>query len=149
MAMEHLEWGRPVAGWRLSLSLDGKEFPTEERIAATIVFQNVSDREQRFGGHGPDFDYTLECTIGDGERVLPTSFGKTMLANRDLVKTTGGVLQANQQIVVELSLTHHLDLSLPGKYQLKVSRQADESASGTPNAPIIVSNTVEFEIKER
>ena len=65
------------------------------------------------------------------------------------MKTSGGVLRANQQIVVELSLARHLDLSLPGKYRLKISRQPDESASGAPSAPLVVSNTIEFEIKER
>jgi hypothetical protein len=147
--MEHLEWGRPTNGWRLSLSLDRNEFITEERIVATIVFQNASDREQRFGGHGADFDYVLDCSMVHGERVPPTLFGKMMLANREFAKTIGGVLQAKQQVVVEISLAHHLDLSLPGKYLLTVSRQADESASGAPNAPLILSNTIAFEIKER
>jgi len=147
--MEHLEWGSPVAGWRLSLSLDRKEFQPEQRIVATIVFQNISDREQRFGGHGPVFDYVLDCRMDYGQKVPPTLFGKTMLANRELVRTVGGALQAKQQVVVEISLTRLLDLSLPGKYLVNVSRQVDASASGAPSDPFIVSNTVAFELKEQ
>ena len=79
MAMEPMDWGRPVGGWRLSLSLDGNEFVAEERIIATIVFRNVSDREQHFGGHGPNFDYVLDCEMDHGEKVPPTLFGKRLI----------------------------------------------------------------------
>jgi len=56
---------------------------------------------------------------------------------------------AKQQVVVEISLTRLLDLSLPGKYLVNVSRQVDASASGAPSDPFIVSNTVAFELKEQ
>ena len=147
--MKDLQWGEPVKGWRLSLSLDKTSFATEEPVLATIVFQNVSNREQTLGGHGRDFDYTLDCKTDYGEKVPLTLFGKMMLANREIVKTTGGVLQPKEQIVVEVSISHHLDLSLPGKYRLYVSRQADASASGGPDEPFIASNMIEFKIEEK
>jgi hypothetical protein len=143
--MEDLQWGEPVNGWRLSLSLDKEIFTVEEPILATIVFQNVSTREQALGGHGRDFDYTLDCKTDYGEKVPFTLFGKKMLVNREIAKTTGGILQPKEQIVVEVSISHHLDLSLPGKYRLSVSRQA---LLDQPGEPFILSNTVEFKIEE-
>ena len=58
-------------------------------------------------------------------------------------------IRLKQQVVVEISLTRLLDLSLPGKYLVNVSRQVDASASGAPSDPFIVSNTVAFELKEQ
>lgn len=136
------QWGEPTDGWRLSLALDHTTYAHDAPIVATIRFQNVSGHEQRLGGDGRDFDHDLDCTTADGRRVPLTSYGKLMVENRGLGKATGGVLPPQGQTVVQLAISRHLDLSLPGRYRLVVSRQV--FANEDPNAPRVVSNAVEF-----
>jgi hypothetical protein len=69
-----------------------------------------------------------------------------MLANRELVKTTGGTLKPNEQIVVEVVVSRHLDLSLSGKYRLSASRQALVDGK---DEPFVVSNVVAFTIEDK
>jgi len=144
--MKDLEWGEPVKGWKLSLSLDRTEFIAGEPIVATMVFRNVSSHEQVLGGHGRDFDYVMDCKTDYGEGIPLTLFGKRMLANRELVKTTGGTLKPNEQIVVEVVVSRHLDLSLSGKYRLSASRQALVDGK---DEPFVVSNVVAFTIEDK
>jgi hypothetical protein len=146
MIMTDLGWGDPVKGWKLSLSLDRKDFLAGEPVMATMVFRNVSSREQTLGGHGADFDYVLNCQTDYGEAIPLTLFGKRMLAGRDLVKTTGGTLKPNEDIVVEVVVSRHLDLSLSGKYRLSASRRALVDEEGEP---FVISNSVEFAIEDR
>lgn len=135
-------WGEPTGGWRLSLSLPQATYAPDAPIVATIRFQNVSAREQQLGGNGRDFDHDFVCTLGDGAPVALTSYGRLMIENRGLGKSTGGVLPPRGQTEIQVQISRHLDLSLPGRYRLVASRQV--FANEDPQAPFVVSNTVEF-----
>ncbi|MBL8749291.1 MAG: hypothetical protein JNK78_09025 [Planctomycetes bacterium] len=136
------EWGEPTNGWRLSLSLDRATYAPDEPVVATIRFQNVSDHAQQLGGNGRDFDHDFSCTGVDGAPTPLTAYGKLMVENRGLGKATGGTLPPMGEISVQVPVSRHLDLSMPGRYRLEARRQV--FANEDPAAPHVVSNTVEF-----
>lgn len=144
--MRDLEWGDSVTGWRLSTSLDRTRFVPGETIIVTIVFKNVSDQEQDYGAKGKDFDHNLDCRNEQDEKVPLTLFGKRMVDNRGEGRYIMGELASQEQLVSEISLARHLDLSLEGKYKLRVSREIFPHED--QNEPPVVSNTVTFEITE-
>jgi hypothetical protein len=112
---------------------------------ATVSLQNVSASERWFGGYGRDFDHDFDCRFEDGAPVPLTRFGRTMVANRGLGKTVGGRLQPQESISVEVSLTRHLDLTLPGTYALVVTRMIH----GTDEVGALIrSNRIELDVAE-
>ena len=142
--MSDMPWGPTVDGWRLSVSLDKTQFFQGTRIVATIVFQNLATQPRSIGGHGVDFDYELDCRNQQETRIPFTLFGKRMLENRGEGKATGGVLEPGDRIVAEIILSRHLDLTLPGRYAITVSRKA---IAGAPDhETVVTSNTFSFEI---
>ncbi len=144
--MNDLEWGKTVNGWRLSLSLDKKIFVPEEKILITFVFENISDQTLQYGAQGKDFDYILNCKNEAGEEVPLSVFGQRRKANRGMGRYIVSELKPKQNLVAEVSLTRHLDMTLSGKYTLTVSREIFPHQGR--NDPPVISNTVTFEIRE-
>ena len=144
--MEKIEWGKAVEGWRISASLDKNAFKLDEIIIVTVVFENVSERKLVYGAQGKDFDYILDCRNDRDEKMPYTLFGKRMEANRGMGKYITSELAPKEKLVNEICLTRHVDLSLPDRYRLTVSREIfpHEGRSEPP----VVSNTCVFAIRE-
>jgi hypothetical protein len=142
--MTDMPWGPTVDGWRLSLSLDKPQFARGEKIVAAVVFQNTAAAPRGIGGSGVDFDYDIECRDQQGLPIPLTLFGRRMLENRGEGKATGGTLGPGEQVVAELALSLHLDLTLPGRYTVSVSRRPDTRNPG--RAPVVKSNVASFQI---
>jgi hypothetical protein len=143
--MTQVEWGEAIGGWRLSASLDKATFAVEERVIVTTIFKNVSDIEQGYGIQGRDFDYIFDCHNDRGEKVSPTLFGNRMAENRGHGRYLSNQLPPGESLVNEISVTRHLDLSLPGIYTLTVSREVFPQEG---RGPRLVSNAVQFEVTE-
>lgn len=144
--MSELAWGSTIDGWRLSASLDRPVFQVDEPVRVSVVFQNTADRPLPYGAQSKDFDYDLDCRDEAGKQVTVTRFGQRMMDNRGLVRYISSQVSPGGQLVNEISVSRHLDLTLAGKYTLTVARFAFPD-SGQPG-PRVVSNTVSFEIKE-
>lgn len=143
--MKTLEWGKPVGGWRLSASLDKDVFKTGEPIILSIVFENASEKKQAYGAQGKEFDHDLNCRSASGEAPL-TLYGKRMKDNRGRGRYVDGELAPGQNLVSEIALSRHLDLTLAGKYSLTVVREVFPHEGR--NEPVVVSNTCSFEIQD-
>lgn len=144
--MDNLNWGKPVNGWCLSASLDKMTFKSEEPIYVTVVFENVSEQTQGYGAQGKNFDYELVCLDKAGKEIPLTLFGQRMKENRGEGRYIMTELLPKQNIVNEISLTLHLDLSLPGKYTLTVSREIFPHEGS--NESLVIANELSFEIVE-
>jgi hypothetical protein len=144
-SMKDLEWGKTVAGYRLSASLDRAAFKPHEAVVVTVVFENVTDRDLPYGAQGKDFDYTLDCRNEQENQVPFTLFGQRMKANRGQGRYITAELPPKECLVNEISVSRHLDLSLSGKYTLTVSREIFPHQN--QNEPPVVSNTLAFEIE--
>lgn len=144
--MSDLQWGAAVGGWRLSGSLDKAEFKVGEPVPLNLVLENSSDTPLTFGAQNPDFDYFLKCNNERGEDVPLTLYGQRMKANRGLGKYIVAELGPKEQRAQELSLTRHLDLTLPGSYTVTVTREVFPARNR--GEPAVVSNKCVFEIKE-
>ena len=132
--------------WRLSISLNQTVFKPGEPIVVNIFFENISEGMLAYGAQGKVFDYTLDCRNDRGEKVPFTLFGMRMEENKGMGRYIDGELASNEQLINEISLTRHLDLSLPDDYSLTVSREVFPHRG--LNAPPVISNTVPFEIRD-
>lgn len=141
--MTELAWGATVGGWALSASLDKASFQAEEPVLVSLVLKNVSDGPLSYGTQNSDFDYVLECKNAQQEVVPLTLFGQRMQENRGRGRYVSKALLPQGQVVHEISATRHLDLSLPGKYTLIVTR---EISPGENDGQRLVSNPCVFEI---
>lgn len=130
----------------LNISLSRDVFPPGEPIWVRVVFENVSSTEQEYGAQSKDFDYILYCVDEQGGTVPPTLFGVRMAGNRGRGRYIRSVLGAGQQLINEILVSRHLDLSLVGKYSLRLTR--DVFPNTAAHGPTIASNVCLFEISE-
>ena len=143
--MEPLEWGQAVGGFRLSASLDKTTFSPCEPIRVSLVFRNVEKEPRPYTAQGADFDYDIDCRTVSGEPVALTAFGSRMKENRGHGRRAEGQLPPNGQLVSELLLGRHVDLSLGAKYTVTISRSV---ALGDRTSAMVVANSLAFEVRE-
>lgn len=143
--MSELEWGDAIAGWRLAATLDKQTFAVEEPILVTVVLQNVTTSDQIYDPAGAEADVVLECRRADGQPVTLTAWGNRAATPGGAPRDSGVTLAAGQTALGEISATRQLDLTLPGSYQLTVSRGVPP---GRENGPRLRSKTCHFEVTE-
>jgi hypothetical protein len=138
-------WPEPIpdaleeTGWRLTASLDRDRFRVDEPIHVTLVLENVSGRDLECVNAGSDFDYIPYCQVEGGGAPPPTCYGETVAGKRG--RHLFGVLAvpAGGHVVHGLLLTRFVDLSVAGRYTLRVAR----AHLGEPRT---LSNQCSFEV---
>jgi hypothetical protein len=138
-----LQWG-PVCDWcQISASVDRESYKATENVLATVIVKNVSARTVGYPAYpfAPGNDYEV---TQDGTAIPLTAYGKRMRASANDLREGAMPLKPGDDIVYELFLNRDFDLTLAGRYQLRVTR---ETAAGPSQKPAMAnSNTVEFEI---
>jgi hypothetical protein len=127
-----------------SMSNPSPTFKGGDAIRVSLVFENTTDKELPYGAQAKDFDYPLDCRDERGERVPLTRYGHQMEANRGEGRYILSQLGPGQSLKNEILVSRHVDLTLPGKYTLKVTREVFPSR-GSGEEPV-ASNTCSFEV---
>lgn len=138
-------------GYRLTASMEKKQFSTEEPVYVSVVFENISGRELPYGAQGRDFDYLLECHYAPAESapltLAPsTVYGQRLAANRGEGRYIKSSLPMGGQLVNPLNVSRICDLSMPGRYTVQVTREVFPQRN--QGFPVLSTEVLAFEIFE-
>ena len=140
------------SGISMTAAMPESAYNAGDRIPLTITFRNESQHEifisETNGADAADRDFELEVLNDGGQRVPYTLYGKEAHSpdpgrfrffsfKRKRIEAGGSI----QQVIV---LNKVFDLTLPGKYSVRVTRQPRND--GTAPATKTISNTVIFDI---
>lgn len=135
---------QPTPGYRLTASLSGQAFKGDDPIRVSLVFENTTDKQLPYGAQAKVFDYVLDCRDERGERMPLTRYGHHVDANRGEGRYILSELGPGQSLRSEIIANRQVDLTLTGKYTLKVTREVFPGRGG--NQEPVVSNTCSFEV---
>jgi hypothetical protein len=144
--MEKLEWGTPVEGWQLSLSLDNPKAAVCGPVMVTLVTRNVSNKPLKLPVVSMWTAFSFQVRDEGGEVPL-TRFGRRMEGNRMVSGHGETNIQPNESLTVELPLARFVDLTPTGTYTVTASRSVLRQQGVYQEVPL-VSNRVTFEIVE-
>jgi len=144
LAMGAVENEMSIKNWSLSVSTSKSTYKVCEPVIITVVLENISGEQQPYGIQDKDMDFILDCRNDRDEKMPFTLFGKRMIENRGIGRYIQGELEAGEKLTNKINLTQHVDLSLPDRYVLKVSREIFPH-KGSPMPPV-VSNKISFEV---
>jgi len=143
--MNQLNWGNPVEGWQLSISVDKDKFLLGEPIYVTMVTKNISNKDLRIPASSKWTTYWFHLR-DEFSKVPLTRFGRRMEENRGEGSYAEPEIPPDDTIVLEMPVSRLFDLSLSGAYTLEVSRMVFRQ--GTSEEVPLVSNKISFEIVE-
>jgi hypothetical protein len=141
--MKNPESSQSSGRYRLVASLSKAVFKADEPVRVKVVFENASDQELPYGAQAKVFDYYLDCRDEQGEPMPFTRFGQRMAGNRGEGRYITSTLPAAEQLVNEISVSRQVDLTLPGRYTLRITR---EIFPGQGSSDRVHSNVCSFEI---
>jgi hypothetical protein len=142
--MAALEWGKPTAGWQLSVSLDKNQILWTQPVFATIVLKNVAGEKQTVH-QTSRWAYDLQVEDDEGE-VPRTRFGMGIESAREEASYVPTVLAPGETFTCEIPLSRMFDLSEGGVFRLRVSR--DMPGTKPAGEARVSSNEITFEVVE-
>src|SRR5437660_1256001 len=118
--MAALEWGKPTAGWQLSVSLDKDQIPWTQPVFATIVLKNVAGEKQMVHETSR---WAYDVQVEDDEGVVQrTRYGMGTESARDEASYIPAALTPGETLTCEIPVSRVFDLSEGGVFRLRVSR---------------------------
>ena len=142
MPEEERQWGHPVEGCALSISVPSPELRAGQGVELTFVFRNAGTVEITLPRVSRWNDYGLTVKRGWGEAPR-TPFGEQALRAQPR-GASASFLEPGQQRAGTLELDRLYDFTQPGRYAVEASKTLP-SPSGT-GFITVVSNAISFEI---
>ena len=133
-------------GFRLSASLPKEVIKADQPVWVKALFENVSGHELPYGARAKFYDYHLECRTEQGELVPLTRYGQRMAGNRGMGRYITSTLPPGEKLVNDILVSQQVDVTLAGKYTLKVTREVFPGEGGDQEP--VASNTCSFEVIE-
>jgi hypothetical protein len=119
LAKEH----KAMEIYHLRLGLSDGKLRAGHPVTVLVGLRNKTSSKAEFATVSTLFDYTYELTHQDGREVALTTFGQRGVAAAGV--GGGGALRSlapEEEYTVEVPLNRIFDLSVPGRYTLRVSR---------------------------
>jgi hypothetical protein len=139
-------WGQAIEGQALSIATKKSEYAPAERVVLNIALRNEGSVDVLAPKRSPLAIYEVRVLGPDGKEVPHTLWGEKFSTSGKRGSMSVVCLKPGQQIFAEIDLSRLVDISVPGKYGLSVSRFVLKS--GTKQGAKAESNELEIVIDD-
>lgn len=116
-------WGESKEGFLLGINVEKQSVSVRDPVILNVVLKNISDTPLPLVQTRPENDYRVSVHYENGEAVPLTLYGKRLDSIRGEVRRrTTVTLASNEALEHHLHIDRLFDMSLTGKYFIKVTR---------------------------
>ena len=129
------EWGPVFQGYALSIMADNTTYSNGQPVLLTITLKNAGTNDINVvyvPAENPFRVYDIQVTSQDGKLVPTTAVGEGLIAGtKQAGSFTMTPLKAQGETSVTLVLDKYFNLTLPGRYDILVTREVRLGESNT------------------
>lgn len=142
-----IEWGEPVEGARMTITIAKDTFAPGELIPVTIILKNIrKENVLRVVGRPIWATYVFGLFFSDGKPVPNSLFGQRMQDPRRFFARTFREISPGAAAIATVPINRLFDMTLPDTYELFVSRPVErEDGNGFVE---VTSNRIVIEVSE-